>query len=75
MVKLEITIKEKRKIETESLVSTGLDLEIKEIGINSTIAEKEGSNYLKEKLEVENKLQFINKSRNKEIEEIIKKLI
>ena len=68
MIKLEITIKE--------ITGIGAEVLIQEIGRKATKKEKVVSNILKERLKVDEKLEFIseNEKIKKAIEEILKSL-
>ena len=76
MVRLEITIKEINSLDYKEITVIGTEISIKEIGRRATKNEKEVSNILKERLKVDEKIQFEseNEKIKKAIEEILKSL-
>lgn len=78
MVKLILEIKEEENVtfKNKRTLATGLNVAIKEIGINATKGEEKASEFLRNKLEVDKKIQFINEGKkNKGMEEFIKNLL
>lgn len=77
MVKIIIEIKEDKQIETEDLDCTKVDVDVAEIGKHATDKEMEVLKEYRKRLQIENKLQFINKSKKdkeKALEELINNL-
>lgn len=70
MIKLELIIKEEKRIEFENKIATAINVEIKEEGIKATKGEKEATNLLRKKLNIQNEL-IIDKTKDKEFSEII----
>lgn len=74
MVKLILTINEKTTLNLKDIIAIGTDISIQEIGKNATKTEIKVSNILKERLKVNDKLQFKNNS-SKSKEELKEELI
>lgn len=74
MVKLILTINEKTTLNLKDIRAIGTDISIQEIGKNATKAEIKVSNILKERLKVNDKLQFESNSK-KSKEELKEELI
>ena len=74
MIKLEIEIKEEKEISLDSGIMASTEIHIEEKGINATKGERKASEILKERLKVNEKLQFENLSKRKNSEEIINEL-
>lgn len=74
MVKLILTINEKTTLNLKDIRAIGTDISIQEIGKNATKAEIKVSNILKERLKVNEKLQFESNSK-KSKEELKEELI
>ena len=73
MIKLEVTIKEIGSVDTKEITAIGTEISIREIGRKATKYEKEVSNILKKRLEVDEKFQI--ESNNEELKEKIEKLL
>ena len=73
VIKIEINEDKKKKL----LNGTGVDVDIHEIGIKTTEAEIEVSNVLKDRIKVNEKLQFIHKEKpnKKDIMKIIESML
>lgn len=75
MVKIILEIKEEETVifKNKKKFATGLNVDIKEIGIHSTKMEEKASKLLIEKLDIENKLQVYDESRkqNSHIERLL----
>lgn len=63
MVKLIITINEKTTLNLKDITVIGTDISIEDVGKNATKAEIKVSNILKERLKVNDKLQFESNSK------------
>lgn len=74
MVKLILTINEKTTLNLKDIRAIGTDISIQEIRKNATKAEIKVSNILKERLKVNDKLQFESNSK-KSKEELKEELI
>ena len=74
MVKIIIEINEDKQIETEDLDCTKIDVDVAEIGKHATDKEMEVLKEYRKRLQLENKLQFINKSK-KDKEKVLEELI
>lgn len=77
MVKIIIEIKEDKQIEREDLEFTKVDVDVAEIGTHATDKEMEVLKEYRKRLQIENKFQFINKSKKdkeKALEELINNL-
>lgn len=75
MIKLVLEIKEAKTKELENIKAIRTDVSIEEIGTNATKIEKEVSNIMKERLGIEEKVQFVNRSKNKkDVNELLKEL-
>lgn len=74
MVKLEITIKEIKSVDYESVKAIGTEISVNEVGKNATKSEKEVTEILKKRMKVDEKIQFEgeNEKIKKAIEEILK---
>lgn len=77
MVKIILEIKEEENItfKNKRTLATGLNVGIKEIGINATKGENKGAELLLKKLNIEDKIQVYNESKDKKMEELIKNLL
>ena len=79
MVKLILEIKEEETVtfKNRSTLAVGINVAIKELGIDATEEEKKATEYIKGKIGIEEKIQFINESgrKNTVLEEFIKNLI
>lgn len=76
MIKLIITIKETKKIQTEAGQATGLDINYEAEGKHSTSKEMEVLKMFEDKLQLHRKTQIINKCTNDKIfEELIEKMM
>lgn len=73
MIKLTITINEKATLNLKDITAIGTDISIEEVGKNATKTEIKVSNILKERLKVNEKLQFESNSK-KSKEELIELL-
>lgn len=74
MIKLEIEIKEEKEISLDSGIATSTEIHIEETRINASKGERKVSEILKERLKVNEKIQFENLSKRKNSEEIINEL-
>lgn len=75
MIKLIIEINEVKNRNFSNIKATRCDVDIKEICTNVTSSENEVSDILKERIGVENKVQLVNRSKNKkDVEELLKEL-
>lgn len=77
MIKIMIEINEKSTKEIKDILAKGIDIEVQELRKNASIAEKEASDYIREKLEIVREENVINKcknDKNKEIAEMLKAL-
>lgn len=63
MVKLILTINEKTTLNLKDISAIGTDISIQEVGKNATKAEIKVSDILKERLKVNEKLQFESNSK------------
>ena len=63
MVKLILTINEKTRLNLKDISAIETDISIQEVGKNATKGEIKVSNILKERLKVNEKLQFENNSK------------
>lgn len=63
MVKLILSINEKRRVNLKDVSAIGTDISIQEIGKNATKGEIKVSDILKERLKINEKLQFESKSK------------
>ena len=74
MVRLEITIKEIKSVDYESVKAIGTEISVNEVGKNATKSEKEVTEILKKRMKVDEKIQFEgeNEKIKKAIEEIFK---
>lgn len=75
MIKLEITIKENEVIKLEDTVAIDTEVRIIEKGKNATIGEKEVSNIIKKRLNINQKYYVENCSNKKSDKEFIKELL
>lgn len=78
MVKLILEIKEEQNKKFKEIVACEVDVHITEIIENGTKSEIKSSNFLKDKLGIEQKIQIIDECRkeeNKEIVEILKSFL
>lgn len=78
MVKMCIEIKEDKKIKTEELITTGVKMDVKILGVNSTEAERQVADELKNRINCDKNFSVINLSKKndkKAIEELINKLM
>lgn len=62
MVKLILTINEKTSLNLKDISAIGTDISIQEVGKNATKAEIKVSDILKERLKINEKLQFESNS-------------
>lgn len=63
MVKLILTINEKTSLNLKDVSAIGTDISIQEVGKNATKAEIKVSDILKERLKINEKLQFESNSK------------
>ena len=79
MVKLILEIKEAETVtfKNRRTLAVGMNVGIKELGIDATEGEKKATEYIKGKLGIEEKIQFVNESgrKNTVLEEFIKNLM
>lgn len=75
MIKLEITIKENEVIKLEDTVAIDTEVRIIEKGKNATKGEKEVSNIIKKRLNVNQKYQVENCTNKKSDKEILQELL
>lgn len=77
MIKIILEIKEEENItfKNKKTLATGLNVAIKEVGINATIGEEKGAELMLKKLNVEEKIQVYNEGKDKKMEEFIRNLL
>lgn len=74
MIKIEIEITEEQNIKFKNIQASDLNIEVSELHLKPTIAERKGRNFLIEKLGFKDKVQVVNESSNKKIDKLINDL-